>query len=171
MTPTRPLLVALLIVGAALVAGCGSEGPSTTATADGGIRISDATIDWPANPEVGAVRLLVHNDGPRADELVGASSDVATSTMVHRSVTDAQGRARMEMVSGLEIPARSTVTFEPGGLHVMLNGLTRELEVGDRVEVTMIFRDAGPVSATATVVEPGTASLGGDAAEEAAHDH
>ena len=84
MTRLRLLLLPLLVVGALGLAGCGSGGSDG---ADGGapgagIRITDATLDWPANPELAAVRMRIHNDGGEADELVGASSDAATSSMV-----------------------------------------------------------------------------------------
>jgi hypothetical protein len=52
------------------------------------------------------------------------------------------------------IAAGGTVTFEPTGLHVMLSGIAEELEVGDEVQLDLIFREAGTVTATATVVEP-----------------
>lgn len=170
----RPrLLLTLVLVAALGLASCGSGDAGASPSDEGGITLTDATVDWPANPEVGAVRLRVHNDGATADELVGASSDASRSTMVHRSVTDAQGRATMEMAADLEIPARSTVTFEPGGLHIMLDGLQRDLEVGDEVQVTLVFRDAGPITTTARVVEPGSVDLGGtdDGDEEASHGH
>lgn len=173
MTRLRLLLLPLLVAGALGLAGCGSGDGAEGGASGARIRITDATLDWPANPELAAVRMRIHNDGGEADELVGASSDAATSSMVHRSTTDEAGRATMDMVAGLPVPARSTVIFEPGGLHLMLDGLTRELEVGDEVEITLLFRDAGPVSATARVVEPGSQDPGAIAtdAEEASRDH
>lgn len=165
----RPrLLLSLLLVAVLGLAACSSSDGAAEASDGGGIAIADATVDRPVNPDLTAVRLRVVNDGATADELVGVSSDVSRSSMVHRSGTDAEGRSTMDMVANLEIPARSTVTFEPGGLHIMLDGLERELELGDQVEVTLIFRDAGSIATTAKVVEPGT--TGGDD-EEASHAH
>ncbi len=174
MTPTRPrsLLVVLLALASLGLAACGSGDGAAEAQGGDGLRITDATIDWPANPEVAALRMRVHNDGAAADELVGASAEIARSVMVHRTTTDDQGRTGMAEATVVEVPARSTVTFEPGGLHVMLSGITTDLEVGDQVEVTLLFRDAGSVPTTALVVEPGTQDLGtGGDGEEAGHDH
>ena len=168
MTRPRLLLLAILPVCALALAGCGS-GDGASAAPKATVRITDATIDWPANPEVAAVRLRVRNDGSHDDELQGVSTQVARSAMVHRSSVDASGRSTMAPVAGLTIPARSTVTFEPGGLHIMLDGLTRDLRIGDRVPVTMVFRDAGSITTEAKVVAPGSVDLG--SGEEAGHDH
>jgi copper(I)-binding protein len=163
----RSLLLAALVAGASCtgLAACGGGGD------DAGIRVTDATIDWPANPEVAAVRFVVHNDGGEADELVGVSSPVAGSAMVHRSETDEAGRATMTHLEALEVPARSSVTFEPGGLHVMLRGITEPVEVGDEVEVTLRFAEAGDETITATVVEPGSQPAGDPEGTEDAHAH
>ena len=176
MTPSpRSLLVAvamgaLLLVGAAA---CGSDDGGSAAAqggdggAEGSVRVEDATVDWPANPSVAAVRMVVRNGTATDDTLVAVRSTVAETTTIHRSGTDAEGRAIMTAEDELPVPARSTVAFEPGGLHVMLTGITEDLQVGDDVDLTLEFEHAGAVTATATVVEPGSA---GDPTE-GNHDH
>jgi copper(I)-binding protein len=57
-------------------------------------------------------------------------------------------------VEKVEIPADSTVKLEPGGLHVMLLDLKKDLVVGDTVEVTLTFSAAGEKTLTAEVKEP-----------------
>ena len=176
MTPSlRSTLVAValgtfLLVGAA-ACGSGDGGNSAAAQGDdqptGSIVVEDATVDWPANPSVAAVRMVVRNGTAKPDTLLSVSSPVAKTATVHRSDTDAEGRATMTPEDELAIPARSAVTFEPGGLHVMLTGITEDLQVGDDVDLSLTFEHAGTVTATAEVVEPGTA---GDATE-GSHDH
>jgi copper(I)-binding protein len=170
---TTTLRSLLLTAAVALVAGAGLAacGDDAGAEAGGSVRVTDATIDWPANPEVAAVRFVVRNDTASPDQLIGVESPVARSAMVHRSETDEEGRATMTMLDELEIPARSSVTFEPGGLHVMLTGITEDLQVGDPVEVTLAFAEAGDVTITAEVVEPGSQPAGSPAGEEDAHVH
>ena len=169
MTPASRSLFAALAVAACLALGataCGSEGATAPAAAAGSVSVEQATIDWPANPKVAAVRMVVRNDTATADVLVGVSSPVARSVTVHRTETDAAGRSTMVEQARLAIPARSSVTFEPAGLHVMLTGITADLAVGDDVELTLTFEHAGEVTATATVVAPGSVN-----AEEADHGH
>ena len=141
----RPLLVLLACAVLALAA-CGSDGGGATpAEASGSLRVLDATVDAPANPKVAAMRLVVDNGTATDDLLVGASSPDAESVTIHRSVVDSAGRAVMVEAPAVPIAARSTVRFDPGGLHVMLTGLRRTLEVGDTVPVTLRFRHAGAV--------------------------
>ncbi len=171
MSPRRPLRplrpVVLLVLAVALVGGLAvawlvaDDGADDAAAS--GLEISDVTMDWPANPEVAAVHLKVTNHDATADALVGASTTIASSVMVHRTDVDDLGRAVMSEAQQVEIAPRSTVTFEPNGLHVMVSGIHEPLEVGDEVPLDLIFREAGTVSVTAVVVEPTV--LGED------HDH
>ena len=57
----------------------------------------------------------------------------------------------MEPIARLEIPAGGTVQLAPGGYHIMLIGLTKDLNVGDTVQVTLKFEKAGDVTVTADV--------------------
>ena len=57
----------------------------------------------------------------------------------------------MQPIARLEIPAGGTVQLAPGGYHVMLIGLTKDLNVGDTVQVTLKFEKAGDVTVTAQV--------------------
>jgi copper(I)-binding protein len=154
-----PFLLFFALVGAVAALGACSGGSADEQAGPGGpggsgIVVEDATIDWPANPEVAAVRMRIRNLDATEDALVGASSPIASSAMVHRTDIDAEGRAVMQTSEQVPIAARSTVTFEPSGLHVMLSGITEELAVGDEVQLDLIFREAGTITATATVVEP-----------------
>lgn len=150
-------LGALLVFGAAACSdGSGRAGAQPEATPTR-VEVVGATIDWPANPSVAAVRMQVRNATARDDRLVSVSSSVAASSSIHRSGTDDQGRSTMRSVDGVAIPARSTVTFEPGGLHVMLSDLQEDLAIGDEVTLDLTFERAGVVEARAKVVEPGSA--------------
>lgn len=162
--------VALLMVGLAVgsLASCGDDAASTDSQVSatdspaagvdgdraGSIVVEDATMDLPANPEIGAVHLIIRNDGDQDDRLVGASSPDADHVSVHRSVVDPEGRATMEPADDLRIAAGSEVMFGHGGLHVMIDGLHRELAVGDTITVVLTFEHAGERTVTAEVVEP-----------------
>lgn len=164
-TILRPSFAAL-VVGCCLVIGlsaCGSSdsGSASAATEPNGkVTVTDATIDWPANPTKAAVRMVVRNGTGTDDTLTAVASPIAASSTVHRTDTDAEGRSTMVAEPELPIPARSSVTFEPGGLHVMLTGITTDIQIGDEVPLTLTFEHAGTVSATAKVIEPGTGTEG-----------
>lgn len=151
---TRVVLTLLALVAVAL-SGCGKAGDP--AQAEGTLRIVDATVDRPANPAQASLRFVIDNGTAADDELVSVSSPVAGSADVHRSEVDDRGVASMEAVDGLAIPARSKVTFEPGGLHVMLKELGEPLEVGQTFDVELTFAEAGTRTVEVRVIEPGTA--------------
>jgi len=59
----------------------------------------------------------------------------------------------MVPVPSLEIPTGGEVTLKPGGYHVMLIDLQQALSVGDTIEVTLIFQNAGRVTFQAEIRE------------------
>lgn len=148
----RARRLCLALLGLALVAGCSSSAGSTH---DGELVVIDATIDWPANPDLAAVRLTIRNGTDSDDVLVGVSSRVAEAS-VHRSETDVEGRSTMTAVDRLDVPAGDTVRFQGGGLHVMLRNPSLPLEIGDTVTVTLMFERGGERSVEAEVIEPGS---------------
>lgn len=154
---------ALLALVAVALTGCGDDGGP--ADAAGTLRVLDATVDRPANPAQASLRFVIDNGTATDDELVGVSSPVAGSASVHRSEVDDRGVASMEDVASLPIPARSKVTFAPGGLHVMLEALAEPLEVDQTFDVELTFAEAGTRTVQVRVVEPGSAP-----ADEMEHD-
>lgn len=120
------------------------------------LHIDEARIDWPANPEIAAVRLEIDNPTDADDTLVAVSTPAAPKASVHRSTTDDEGLASMDPVTELPVPAGESVTFAPGGLHVMLTNIPEALEVGDDIEITFTFENEGDLTITVPVVKPGT---------------
>lgn len=89
-----------------------------------------------------AIYMILRNDGSEADRLVAARSDVANAVELHRSeVVD--GVMRMRQVEAIEVPARGEERLVPGGYHIMLIGLTRDLAVGEEIEVELEFEKSG----------------------------
>lgn len=158
---TRRSVLALLVVPVLLLAGCGSESTSSAAEGTGAMTVSDATIDVPANPSQAAVRMIIENGTDTDDELVSATASVADGSTMHESGMDGEGRATMETLDGLAVPAGETVIFAPGGLHVMLTGLTGDLAAGDTFDIELTFAEAGAMTVPVTV-EAGSAAAGGE---------
>ena len=61
---------------------------------------------------------------------------------------------QMRPVEAIDVPAKGSVKLMPGGFHVMLIGLNRDLKLGDTVDVTLQFEKAGAIKVTATVKQP-----------------
>lgn len=81
--------------------------------------------------------------------LVGGSSDAAEMIEIHTVVDGVM----QKLEGGLTIAVGATETLKPGGNHVMLMGLTRPLEIGDEVTVTLTFDNGESIDVTAPVKE------------------
>lgn len=97
---------------------------------------------------------FVIDAGNQADTLLKASSDVAAAVELHQSQMGEDGTMKMAAQENVPIPANTRVTFEPGGLHVMLIGLKDDLNSGDAFQVTLTFEKAGDITLDVPVKEP-----------------
>jgi copper(I)-binding protein len=83
--------------------------------------------------------------------LVGIQTPVAMGELHQMAM---QGdRMTMARVDGIDLPAGKPVDLAPGGYHVMLMGLNRQLKEGDTVPLTLVIEKNGkrenvPVQAT-----------------------
>ena len=118
----------------------------------GALVISDAWIrpSLPGAPN-GAGYLTIRNTGAVTDRLLGGSTPVSATFEVHEmSMTGGVMRMR-PLPQGLPIPPRGEVRLEPGGFHLMLIGLRRPLNVGDRIPIRLRFERAGDIEVAFTV--------------------
>ena len=171
-------LAAVLALGG--LAACGSDstssGSSDTTTGSAGITVTDVWARESAmSSGAGAVYFTVTNGGKTDDELTDVSvpSTVAAMAQIHETVevTDTTGGGMpgstegsmsgstmggspmmaMQEVESVAVPAGATVSFAPGGYHVMLMDLVAPLEVGQTIPLTLTFAKAGTIEVTATV--------------------
>ena len=85
-----------------------------------------------------------------ATELVDVSSPAAASAHIHRMAMD-KGMMTMEPVDSVPVPENGTLELRPGSYHVMLVGLKRSLKTGDRLPLTLTFRDAAHKETSVTI--------------------
>jgi copper(I)-binding protein len=114
------------------------------------IHVADAKARPTAPGGTGVVYMVVMNHGAADDDLTGLSTPVADKAEIHRTM-DMNGMSHMEAVADLPVKAMGTVTFGPGGLHVMLTGLKQPLKIGDSFPLTLNFLKAGQVTVTVSV--------------------
>jgi copper(I)-binding protein len=86
------------------------------------------------------------------DKLLSVESDVAKTIELHET-KESSGMMAMSPVPNIPVPANGKAELKPGGFHVMLIGLNRELKAGDKVQLTLNFEKAGKVPVTAEVKE------------------
>lgn len=102
-----------------------------------------------------AAFMTLHNTSAKALTLVSARASVATATELHTH-TEQNGVMQMRQVAEIELKAGSKTELKPGGLHIMLLGLTESLAAGDNVELTLKYAD-GSEQQLAVPVQPVTA--------------
>lgn len=90
-----------------------------------------------------SIYMTISNSGPR-DQLVGASTPIAKNAMLHQTTID-RGFARMAHVDRIEIPSNGQTALKPGGYHLMLMDLSKDLKPNDVFSLTLQFERAGSV--------------------------
>jgi len=89
------------------------------------------------------------NDGKRSLAIEEVTSEIAGMIMVHETVLE-NSMVMMSPVDELRIAPGEEIELKPGGLHIMLTGLTRALIEKDVFQIKLIFSDGR--TATADIV-------------------
>lgn len=105
----------------------------------------------PPSSPVAAAYMTIKNEGNADDKLLSVTSSISGSTMIHRTVVDDKGVARMDMVDALVIPAGKSVTLKPGGTHIMLMDLKEPVTGKEKIELDLKFENAGDMKIEAPV--------------------
>ena len=133
--------------GLMMLACCAPSAPA------GAITVENALISAPVTGgEVAAAYFVLQNKGA-ADQLVGASTTIATAVELHETMNDA-GMMRMHHLPSVELPAGGAVEFAPGGKHIMLIGLKTDLVDRSQQPITLTFAQAAPITVMFTVTAP-----------------
>ena len=147
-------LAIAMLVFAGLDAGATSDAPSGSPS-DSQLSFSPMQMraTAPGMPS-SAAYVSIANHGDAADRLIAAKTVVARRVEIHSMEMD-NGVMRMRAVDGgLPIAAGDSVHLAPGGLHIMLMGLTTQLAADSQHETTLVFEKAGEITVTATVKRP-----------------
>jgi copper(I)-binding protein len=92
--------------------------------------------------------LTLHNAGNTEAVLTAAASPGCGMLMLHKSQDDS-GMAMMMDMQSVTVPANGSVTFAPGGYHLMC--MQPKMKVGDRLAVTLSFQDGSTLTTTMPV--------------------
>ena len=140
-TLIRMFAASLVAIAAVGCSGTGSAGPTIEgAWARPGAAGADSAAYFTITAAAG-----------QPDALLSASSPDATTIDLHESTTDAAGMMGMHPIDRLDIKAGATVELKPGGYHMMVMGLTRELAVGGTIELDLVFEHAGRIVVQAEI--------------------
>jgi copper(I)-binding protein len=97
-----------------------------------------------------AAYMVIVNGGDVDEELLSVDSEVAENIELHK-MENRDGMMRMQKVDYIMIAPGTEVKLEPGGLHVMLIGLTDEIKEGGTVELTLNFESGATLNVSAPI--------------------
>jgi periplasmic copper chaperone A len=156
-TLLAPALLAALLAPAA--SAHHGEGVHAERAQHAELRAGDVVITAPwtraaGQGQNGAGYLTLRNTGSTPDRLLAAESPAARVVELHTHIRDGEVM-RMRPVNAIALPPGQAVRLEPGGLHLMLIGLTRPLLRGESVPVTLRFERAGSIELRLSVEAAG----------------
>ena len=123
------------VIGAA-AALCGLVGPASAAD----ISVSAAWFrSMPSGQPAGGYFMMT-NKGRNPVALVAAESPACEMLMLHRTVSG-NGTSRMDDVNSVDLSVGKTVSFAPGGYHLMCMSPSTIMMPGQFVPVTFVFSD------------------------------
>jgi periplasmic copper chaperone A len=95
--------------------------------------------------------MVLQNSGNGAVVLTGAASPACSTLMLHQSQDDS-GMSMMMDVQNVTIPAQGSVSFAPGGFHLMC--MQPRMKIGDKIPVTLHFQDGSSLETVMQVYGP-----------------
>ena len=119
------------------------------------LMISDAKIRAAySQAKTGAAYMTITNPTETTTTLTSVSSltMVANDIQLHTMTMDGDVMKMEEVSGGVTIDAQSTVTFAPGGFHIMFVGLQTELSEGKQIALTLTFDNMPAQTVNFTVV-------------------
>lgn len=137
-------------VGAVLLLVAALVGARVEAAA--GVRVGDAVVRLAAVPGRPAAGYFTLSGGPAT--LVQVTSPLATKLELHSS-SMAGGMMRMDALPAVKLLAGQTVSFAPGGDHLMIFGLSAQMTPGATVPLDFRFEGGQVVRVTARTVAAG----------------
>lgn len=157
----RRLLLPILL---AMLAACQRTPGDASAVRAGDIELADAWVrEAPAGSDTAGGFLTIRNTGATPDRLVSIASPALGDAQIHEMRMD-QGVMRMrQLVDGIEIAPRQTLSLAPGsGYHLMLMRPRSPLAPGQPVSLRLTFQRAGSVDVVFPVLPMSTTEFGGD---------
>lgn len=89
-------------------------------------------------PQQKATGAFMKLSAAKDSRLVSVSSPAAPVAEIHEMALQ-DNVMRMRQVQGVELPAGKTVELRPGGYHIMLMDLPRQVQAGETVPLTLVF--------------------------------
>ena len=146
MFPGAMTWLIALLAGLVTLFGC------SPVDSNASLRASDARIRAPVGDQrVTAAYLTLHNPTDQDYDLVRVDSDMADTIELHAIIRDGD-MTRMRRLDRLLVPAGGTLALAPGGVHLMIFGLTQPLR---DFHATLTAADGRTLRVSFDIIPPG----------------
>ncbi len=100
-----------------------------------------------------ALYFTIENSSATPDTLFQVDSYIAKKVEVHETYSQGEmlGMRKVEMIA---VKGKSSFELKPGGYHVMLMKLKKDINDGDEENFVLHFKQAGEINITATAKKP-----------------
>jgi copper(I)-binding protein len=122
----------------------------------------------PATATTQAAYICFVNNSDKDVEITGVSAKGFGSAMLHISMQHGD-MSVMHMLSTITVAAHKMVTLEPGGMHIMLMDPVKIATPGEKVPVTVHYKDG--TEQTFELVVKATTDASMDSMEHGEHHH
>ncbi len=122
----------------------------------------------PPGVSTAAVYATLANHGEQPVVVTGVKTPVAKHAHLHATVVT-DGMSRMSQQAELTVQPGHRLAMAPGGLHIMLMGLERELRSGDRFPLTILLSHSSTIETE--VIVGNVAQMSAPSHDPHAHSH
>lgn len=124
---------------------------TTAISAGEKLEAHDAWVrEAPPNAAVMAAYLTLHNHSPKTFTLISISSPDFNRVEMHRTEQH-DGMTKMHPVSRVMLSTNGSVSFQPGGMHLMLMKPKKRFKSGDLISLTLFFTDESSLNISVPV--------------------
>ncbi len=147
-------VVLFMFILAVLLTACASAAPDAS---QNGIEITGARVLLPGGDAMNgmdstlAAFMTIKNTSAAADRLTGVSVDFGEASL-HETKIEGDVM-KMDAILGVDIPAGQMVELRSGSYHIMFMNITKELKVGNSVNILLNFEKAGKVTVPVKVTD------------------
>lgn len=148
ITAASPRLLAAFLVGITmLLSACA---PAKV------LYVDQAWVKLSANDEAPSAGYFTVHGGEEEVRLLSVISPAVLRVEMHESI-ERDGVMSMQTVNGATIPARTDVTFGPGGAHLMIWGINPGIKQQGKLPLTFIFSNGDRIIVEAVIRAPSSA--------------
>ncbi len=137
--------IAVFFMFSMLLNACDNNKPATETKAQTSAADSITIVDpyiraMPPGQKVTAMFMSMENSSSSLQDLVSVDTTASEHAELHEHKM-IDGMMQMGQVENISVDANSSAALKPGGYHIMLIGLKKDLQPGEMVDIKLTFKD------------------------------